>query len=62
MRRFIIIKGSGYFQVDNECFEVKWNSVSEVVPNGKCSIHILPNKPAIYLRIAIKLFEKAYDK
>lgn len=35
---YIILKGSGYFQVDEDCFPIKEGSVIRVAPNGSRGI------------------------
>lgn len=46
---YIIIKGGGYFQVDDDCFEVKEGSVIRVSPSGKRGMYNSSSEPMIYI-------------
>lgn len=51
---YIILKGSGYFQVDEDCFNIKEGSVIRVAPQGKRGICNSSEEPMIYIVIQSK--------
>lgn len=51
---YIILKGFGFFQVDEDCFEIKEGSVIRVAPNGKRGICNSSNETMIYLVVQTK--------
>ncbi|MGV8827423.1 MAG: cupin domain-containing protein [Breznakibacter sp.] len=51
---YIILKGSGYFQVDDNCFNIKEGSVVRVSPKGKRGITNLSDVIMIYIVIQSK--------
>ncbi|MFA5974535.1 MAG: cupin domain-containing protein [Lentimicrobiaceae bacterium] len=51
---YIILKGSGYFQVDDDCFSIKEGSVIRVSPNGKRGLTNTSNDIMIYIVIQSK--------
>lgn len=51
---YIIIKGFGYFQVDDDCFSIKEGSVIRVAPQGKRGICNSSDESMIYLVIQSK--------
>lgn len=51
---YIIIKGLGYYQVDEEHFPIREGSVIRVAPNGKRSIYNSSDEPMIYITIQSK--------
>ncbi len=51
---YVILRGSGLFQVDNECFPVKEGSVIRVAPRGVRSIRNTSNENMIYICIQSK--------
>jgi len=51
---YIIIKGSGFFQVDEDCFKIKEGSVIRVAPKGKRGICNSSDETMIYMVIQSK--------
>ncbi|WP_029905823.1 cupin domain-containing protein [Prevotella sp. 10(H)] len=61
---YIILKGSGDFQVDDDCFPVTEGSVIRVAPAGKRSMRNSSDEPMIYMVIQSKehsLSQYTYD-
>lgn len=48
---YIILKGSGFFQVDDDCFTIKEGSVIRVAPAGKRGIRNSSDEPMVYMVI-----------
>jgi len=48
---YIILKGSGFFQVDDDCFDIKEGSVIRVAPQGKRGIYNSSDETMIYMVI-----------
>lgn len=51
---YIIIKGFGFFQVDEECFEIKEGSVIRVTPQGNRGISNASDEIMIYMVVQSK--------
>jgi mannose-6-phosphate isomerase-like protein (cupin superfamily) len=51
---YIIIKGFGFFQVDEECFEIKEGSVIRVAPQGNRGINNASDEIMIYMVVQSK--------
>jgi mannose-6-phosphate isomerase-like protein (cupin superfamily) len=51
---YIILKGSGFFQVDEDCFGIKEGSVIRVAPQGKRGICNSSDETMIYMVIQSK--------
>lgn len=51
---YIILKGGGYFQVDEDCFSIKEGSVIRVAPQGKRGICNSSDETMIYIVIQSK--------
>lgn len=51
---YIILKGSGYFQVDNDSFPVSEGSVVRVAPAGKRGLCNSSEQPMLYMVIQSK--------
>jgi len=51
---YIILKGSGFFQVDEDCFGIKEGSVIRVTPQGKRGICNSSDETMIYMVIQSK--------
>lgn len=51
---YIILKGYGFFQVDEDCFEINEGSVIRVAPAGKRGICNASNEKMIYMVIQSK--------
>lgn len=51
---YIIIKGFGFFQVDEECFEIKEGSVIRVAPKGNRGISNASDEIMIYMVVQSK--------
>ncbi len=51
---YIIIKGKGEFQVDNDCFPVKEGSVVRVSPEGKRGLRNSSGEEMVYIVIQSK--------
>lgn len=61
---YIIIKGSGYYQVDGDCFPIKAGSVIRVAPEGVRSLCNTSAEELVYMCIQSKansLEEHTYD-
>jgi len=51
---YIILKGSGEFQVDEECFPVSEGSIIRISPEGKRCLRNSSDSPLIYMAIQSK--------
>lgn len=51
---YIILKGSGFFQIDEDCFEIKEGSVIRVAPKGIRGIRNSSDVEMIYLVVQSK--------
>ncbi len=51
---YIILKGSGYYQVDNDCFPIKAGSVIRVAPEGVRSLCNTSEEDMVYICIQAK--------
>jgi len=51
---YIILKGSGYYQVDNDCFPIKAGSVIRVAPEGVRSLCNTSEEDMVYICIQSK--------
>lgn len=51
---YIILKGFGFFQVDEDCFEIKEGSIIRVAPQGKRGICNSSDETMIYMVIQSK--------
>jgi mannose-6-phosphate isomerase-like protein (cupin superfamily) len=51
---YIILSGSGFFQVDEDCFSIKEGSVIRVTPQGKRGIRNSSDETMIYIVIQSK--------
>ncbi|MGC3976831.1 MAG: cupin domain-containing protein [Paludibacteraceae bacterium] len=51
---YIILKGSGHFQVDDECFDIKEGSVIRVAPEGKRGLCNTSDEIMIYIVVQSK--------
>ena len=51
---YIILKGFGFFQVDEECFEIKEGSVIRVAPQGNRGISNASDETMIYMVVQAK--------
>ena len=51
---YIILKGSGYFQVDEDCFPIKEGSVIRVAPQGSRGICNSSDEPMNYMVVQSK--------
>ncbi|MGQ8335407.1 cupin domain-containing protein [Sunxiuqinia sp. A32] len=51
---YIILSGSGFFQVDDDCFNIKEGSVIRVAPQGKRGIRNSSKETMTYLVIQAK--------
>jgi mannose-6-phosphate isomerase-like protein (cupin superfamily) len=51
---YIILKGAGFFQVDDDCFEISEGSVIRVAPDGKRGICNSSDELMIYMVIQSK--------
>ena len=51
---YIILKGFGFFQVDEDCFNIKEGSVMRVAPQGKRGIRNSSDETMIYIVIQSK--------
>jgi mannose-6-phosphate isomerase-like protein (cupin superfamily) len=51
---YIILKGGGYFQVDDDCFPIKEGSVIRVSPTGKRGLTNTSDEIMIYIVIQSK--------
>jgi mannose-6-phosphate isomerase-like protein (cupin superfamily) len=57
---YIILKGFGFFQVDDDCFNITEGSVIRVAPAGKRGICNSSDEPMIYMVIQSK--EKSLEE
>ena len=48
---YIILKGSGQFQVDGQCFDIQEGSVIRIGPEGERTLRNNSNKPMVYMVI-----------
>lgn len=51
---YIILKGAGFFQVDDDCFSIKEGSVIRVAPKGKRGIRNASEETMVYMVIQSK--------
>ena len=51
---YIILKGAGYFQVDDDCFSIKEGSVVRISPKGKRGLVNTSDEAMIYIVIQSK--------
>ncbi|MDR3060408.1 MAG: cupin domain-containing protein [Prevotella sp.] len=51
---YIVLKGSGDFQVDEDCFPITEGSVIRVAPQGKRSLRNSSDEPMVYMVIQSK--------
>ena len=51
---YIILKGSGYYQVDNDCFFITEGSIIRVAPEGKRGLCNTSDEPMVYICIQSK--------
>jgi mannose-6-phosphate isomerase-like protein (cupin superfamily) len=51
---YIILQGSGYFQVDDDCFPITEGSVVRVAPQGKRGLCNTSDDPMIYICVQAK--------
>lgn len=51
---YIILKGSGFYQVDDDCFPVQEGSVIRVAPEGARSLCNTSDEPMVYVCIQSK--------
>ena len=51
---YIILKGTGFFQVDEDCFDIKEGSVIRVAPQGKRGICNSSDETMIYMVVQSK--------
>jgi mannose-6-phosphate isomerase-like protein (cupin superfamily) len=51
---YIVIKGAGYYQVDDDCFPIKEGSVVRVAPEGKRCLFNSSDEPLVYMVIQAK--------
>ena len=51
---YIILKGSGFFQVDEDCFRIEEGSVIRIAPQGKRGIRNSSGETMIYMVIQSK--------
>ena len=51
---YIIVKGSGCFQVDEDCFEIKEGSVIRIAPEGKRNMYNSSDEPMIFIVVQSK--------
>lgn len=51
---YIIIKGSGFFQVDDDCFEIEEGSVIRVAPKGVRGIRNDSSETMVYIVVQSK--------
>ena len=53
---YIILKGSGFFQVDDDCFRIEEGSIIRVAPAGNRGIRNSSNETMIYMVIQSRKF------
>ncbi len=51
---YIIIKGKGYYQVDNDCFPIKEGSIIRVAPEGVRSLCNTSDEEMVYICVQSK--------
>jgi mannose-6-phosphate isomerase-like protein (cupin superfamily) len=51
---YIILKGSGFYQVDEDCFPIQEGSVIRVAPEGARSLCNTSDEPMVYICIQSK--------
>ncbi len=51
---YIILKGSGFYQVDDDCFPIQEGSVIRVAPEGARSLCNTSDEPMVYICIQSK--------
>lgn len=51
---YVVLSGFGFFQVDDDCFEIKEGSVVRVAPAGKRGICNQSDQPMVYLVVQSK--------
>ncbi len=51
---YIILKGSGFYQVDEDCFPISEGSVIRVAPQGKRGLKNTSDDPMVYICIQAK--------
>jgi len=51
---YIILKGAGFFQVDEDCFQIKEGSVIRIAPQGKRGICNSSDETMVYMVIQSK--------
>ena len=51
---YIILKGSGFYQVDDDCFPITEGSVIRVAPEGERSLCNTSDEPMVYLCVQSK--------
>lgn len=51
---YIVLKGSGYYQVDDDCFPITEGSVIRVAPAGKRGLCNTSDEPMVYICIQSK--------
>jgi len=51
---YIILKGSGFYQVDEDCFSISEGSVIRVAPQGKRGLKNTSDDPMVYICIQAK--------
>ena len=51
---YIIIKGSGYYQVDDDCFPISEGSVIRVAPKGVRGLCNTSDEPMVYICVQSK--------
>lgn len=51
---YIIIKGSGYYQVDDDCFPISEGSVIRVAPQGVRGLCNTSDEPMVYICVQTK--------
>ncbi len=51
---FIILKGAGYYQVDEDCFPIQEGSIIRVAPAGQRSLCNTSNENMVYICIQTK--------
>ena len=51
---YIILKGSGFYQVDDDCFPITEGSVIRVAPEGERSLCNTSDEPMVYICIQSK--------
>lgn len=57
---YIVLKGSGYYQVDDDCFPVSEGSVIRVAPRGKRGLCNTSDIPMVYICVQSK--EKSLEE